>query len=132
MCTDNAGAMKARQAKESLYSRLGKEKKIGVFVDNLYESHKGNDQIGHMFKHVDRDRFVDNVVKFLVAGTGGANKYKGRNMKDVHSGMDITSSDFLAAGGDVQAVMKELKYGENEIQEVVCALVSFVPVVVTK
>ena len=51
-------------------------------------------------------------------------------MSTVHKQMKITNSDFLSAGGDVQAVMKELNYGDDEIQEVVCALVSFVPVVV--
>jgi hypothetical protein len=51
-------------------------------------------------------------------------------MMSVHRDLNITNSDFLSAGGDVGAVMKEMKYGENETQEVVCALVSFVPVVV--
>ena len=53
-------------------------------------------------------------------------------MGTAHRSLKITNADFLAAGGDVNGVMKAMKYGENETQEVVCALVSFVPVVVVQ
>jgi hypothetical protein len=51
-------------------------------------------------------------------------------MAQVHEQFGISYSDFLSAGGDVQTVMKGLGYGEEEIQEAVCFLVSFVPQVV--
>ena len=53
-------------------------------------------------------------------------------MATAHKDFKITNGDFLAAGGDVKAVMAEMSYGENEVQEVVCALTSFVPVVVVQ
>jgi hypothetical protein len=83
-----------------------------------------------MFTHVSKEPFVRNVSDFLVVGTGGAGKYNGKDMASAHKNYNITNADFLSAGGDVQAVMKELNYGANEVQEVICALVSFVPVVV--
>lgn len=130
MCKDATVAMKERQAKKSFYERLGGRKKITVFAGKIYEFHKANKQIGHMFAHTSKGPFVRNVAEFLIVGTGGKGKYAGRDMPSAHKNLDITNSDFLAAGGDVQKVMKELSYGENEIQEVVCALVSFVPVVI--
>ena len=130
MCKEAAPAMKARQEQKSLYLRLGQKKKIEVLVSKLYDAHKSNKDIGHMFKKVRKKPFSRNVVAFLTVGTGGGGKYTGRNMTDAHKHLKITNEDFLAAGGDVNAVMKEMKYGDNEIQEVVCALVSFVPQVV--
>ncbi len=130
MCKEASVAIKERQAKSSLYSRLGERKKITVFVEKLYVAHKNNQQIGHMFKHVPSVPFIKNVTEFLVVGTGGQGKYMGRDMSSAHKDLKVTNTDFLAAGGDVQQVMKELNYGDNEIQEVVCALVNFVPVVV--
>ncbi len=130
MCADNADAIKKRQAANSLYNRLGKKKKITVFASQLYDAHKANKDIGHMFKKVPKKPFVKRVVSFLVAGTGGPGMYEGRGMKEVHAKLNITAADFLAAGGDVNSVMKGLNYGDNEIQEIVCALVSFVPDVV--
>lgn len=131
-CTEATDAMKGRQAAKSLYERLGKEEKIKQFSAKIYEAHKSNQKIGHLFEKIQKGPFVDRVSKFLITGTGGPGKYTGRGMKEVHQAMKITHEDFLAAGGDVQSVMKELSYSENEVQEVVCALVSFVPEVVTQ
>ena len=79
-----------------------------------------------------KDVFVKNVADFLVMGTGGKAEYKGRDMATAHKDFKITNGDFLSAGGDVKAVMAEMSYGDNEVQEVVCALTSFVPVVVAQ
>ncbi len=130
MCTDNKDAMEKRQKANPLYNRLRKKEGITEFVDKLYLAHKTNEKIGHMFQRVPERRFKKNVVAFLTVGTGGKGKYNGGTMKDVHAHLGITPADFLAAGGDVNTVMKGMKFGDNEIQEVVCALVAFVPVVV--
>ena len=132
MCKDSDLTIKARQAKSSLYLRLGEKEKIRTLATNLFMSHTNNKQIGHMFTHVEKGPFVDNVTAFLVMGTGGGGKYTGRSMDAAHKHLKITNADFLSAGDDVQNVMKNLNYGENEIQEVICALVAFVPVVVIK
>jgi truncated hemoglobin YjbI len=130
MCEENKEAITKRQKADALYIRLRKKKGITELVDKLYIAHKTNEKIGHMFERVPAKRFKKNVVAFLTIGTGGEGKYHGGSMKDVHAHLGITPADFLAAGGDVNSVMKQMKYGDNEIQEVVCALVSFVPVVV--
>lgn len=130
MCKDSAHAMKERQAKSALYIRLGEKEKIKTLATNIFTTHTNNKQIGHMFTHIEKGPFVDNVTDFLVIGTGGGGKYSGRSMDVAHKHLKITNADFLSAGGDVQNVMKGMNYGENEIQEVICALVAFVPVVV--
>jgi truncated hemoglobin YjbI len=132
MCADNGEAMKQRQAQKSLYERLGKRQRIQVLSKKILAAHSANPKIGHMFAHVNKAQFVKHVTEFLVVGTGGTAKYTGKDMGTVHRSLHITNADFLAAGGDVNGVMKAMKYGENETQEVVCALVSFVPVVVVQ
>ena len=132
MCSENASAMKQRQQQRSLYSRLGERDGIEKFSTNLYAAHQSNDQIGHRFKGVDQQKFITNVTNFIVSNSGGGGEYQGRNMISVHKSMDITHADFLAAGGDVQAVLKDLGRGENEIQEVVCFLVSLSQEVITR
>lgn len=132
MCTDSGEAIKARQAQKSLYLRLGKRAKIKVWAQKLLDAHSQNKTIGNMFAHVKKDAFVRNVTDFLVAGTGGKSNYRGKDMATAHKNLNITNGDFLSAGGDVQAVMKEMKYGDNEIQEVICSLASFIPVVVVQ
>jgi len=132
MCSDNGAAIQQRQAQKSLYERLGKKPRIQMMAKKIFAAHSANPKIGHLFAHVNKATFVKHVTEFLVLGTGGKGKYTGQDMGMVHRKMHITNADFLSAGGDVGAVMKEMKYGENETQEIVCALVSFVPVVVVQ
>jgi hemoglobin len=132
MCADNGPAIQKRQTEKSLFERLGKEPKIHTLAEKILTAHSKNAKIGHFFAKVKKEVFVKNVTDFLVAGTGGKAEYKGRDMTTVHKDFKITNGDFLAAGGDVKAVMAEMNYGDNEVQEVVCALTSFVPVVVVQ
>jgi len=132
MCADNAAAMQKRQVEKSLYERLGREPKIQTIAEKLLAAHSKNPKIGHLFAKVKKDAFVKNVTDFLVTGTGGKAEYKGRDMGAAHKDLKITNGDFLSAGGDVKAVMAEMSYGENEVQEVLCSLASFVPVVVVQ
>ena len=129
-CIQSADAMKQRQADKSLYLRLGGTPGIKDLSTRLYAAHVANKQIGHLFEHVVREPFIERVTSFLVTHSGGEGTYQGRTMAQVHEKLGITYSDFLAAGGDVQVVMKDLGHGEEEIQEAVCFLVSFVPQVV--
>jgi hemoglobin len=132
MCADNALAIQQRQTEKTLFERLGKEPKIQTLAEKIFGAHSKNAKIGHFFTRVKKDSFVKNVADFLVVGTGGKAEYKGKDMASAHQDFKITNGDFLAAGGDVKAVMVEMGYGENEVQEVVCALTAFVPVVVVQ
>ena len=132
MCSAAAEAMQARHDKKSLYKRLGERKKIKTFITNLYNAHLKNKQINHMFENVEKESFIGHATDFFVIGTGGKAKYTGRDMGSAHKHLKITNADFMSAGGDVQNTMKSMNYGEPEIQEVVCKLASFVPVVVVQ
>jgi len=124
MCAENAEAMAARQTEKSLYERLGGEEKIHEIVVEIVRLHGINPVIKHTLEGVDEARLIHGVTQFLVAGSGGPAEYKGRNMVDAHSHLELTNAEFLAAGGDVMQGMKNKECGEAEIQEVVCVLVS--------
>jgi len=68
----------------------------------------------------------------LVVGTGGEGEYNGRSMPDSHARLEMTNADFLAAGGDLGAAMKNAGWGENEQQELLCAFVGLRGEVVTR
>lgn len=130
MCADNAKAIEARQKEKSFYIRLGKREGIAKFSKNLYEAHKVNPKISHMFKNVPEQPFLNNVIEMVVIGSGGEGNYTGRDMVTAHKHLGVTNQDFLDAGADVQKVMKNLGYGENEIQEMICMLAAQIPQVV--
>jgi hypothetical protein len=53
-------------------------------------------------------------------------------MPSAHAHLELSKADFLSAGGDVTAAMQNLGYGEEEIQEFVCILVSMKDLVITR
>ena len=132
MCSENASVIKHRQKVQSLYSRLGERPGIETFAAKLFASHQANTEIGHFFKNVPEKPFVKNVTDFISVNSGGGGEYTQRDMSTVHKDLGISLGDFLAAGRDVESVLTDLGHGENEIQEVICFLVSLSPTVITR
>lgn len=124
MCAGSAEIRSERQAAESLYERLGGYDRILALTNEVVRLHKQNDAIKHMFEHVDSEKLAKHVADFMAAGTGGTAKYTGRDLPTSHANLNLTDTDFLSAGGDIIQAMQNLEYGQDEIDEVVCILVS--------
>jgi len=124
MCEANAADRTARHAETTLYERLGKEQGIGRLTREIVRMHKQNDAIGHLFEDIADDLVAKRVADFMISGMGGPSVYENRpTLPDSHRHMKLTNADFMTAGVDVIQAMKNLEYGQNEIDEVVCALV---------
>ncbi len=132
MCQETATARGERQAKEPLYFRLGGDEKIATLFWKVVARHRVNEPIKHLMEGVDDKILVEHLVDFVSAGTGGGAEYTGRSMPAAHAHLKLTDADFLAAGGDIVASMKEMEYGQNEIDEFMCILMSLKDQVVLK
>jgi hemoglobin len=124
MCADTEQARAQRQADEALYNRLGGYDRIHDFTSEVVRLHKQNDAIKGMFTYVDGDRLAKHVADFVASGTGGPQSYTGRAMPAAHANLKLTDADFLSAGGDIVTAMQTMGYGQNEIDEMLCILVS--------
>ena len=124
MCSESEEARAKRQTDEPLYFRLGSYDRILEFTTEVVRLHKQNEAIREMFTYVDSEASAKHVADFISAGTGGPHAYTGRTMPAIHTELKLTDADFLSAGGDIVTAMKTMGYGENEIQEFVCILVS--------
>ncbi len=132
MCTDTEQARAQRHAAQPLYERLGGSDRIHELTTEIVRLHNQNDAIKEMFVDVDSAELAKHVADFMAAGTGGEATYTGRPMPAAHQHLHLTDADFLAAGGDIVTAMQSLGYGQNEIDEVVCILVSLKDQVVLK
>jgi len=131
MCEANAEARAARHADTTLYSRLHEAKGINALTQEIVRLHLENGQIKQMFEGLDNDLVAKRVADFMISGTGGPAVYKDRpTLPDSHRHLKLTNSEFMAAGADVIQAMKNLDYGQDEIDEVVCILVALRPMVV--
>ena len=124
MCAATEEARTQRQVDEPLYFRLGGYDRIHEFTTEVVRLHDQNPTIMGMLTHVDNDALAKNVADFIAAGTGGPESYTGRSLPASHANLKLTDADFLSAGGDIVTAMKTMGYGEDEITEFVCILVS--------
>jgi len=124
MCSDTEVERAERHAAEALCVRLGGYERIHELTREVVRLHNQNDAIKHMFVHVDAEGLARKVADFVASGTGGPQTYSGRDLPSSHENLHLTDADFLSAGNDIVTAMQTKGYGQNEIDEVVCILVS--------
>jgi hemoglobin len=130
MCADTAEARAQRQAETPLYDRLGGYDKIEEFINEVVRLHFENEALDRIMVGIDGDSLAKNVTDFVSTGTGGPKVYTGRDLTSAHAHLHLTDADFLAAGGDIIHAMQTMEYGQDEIDEFVCILVSMKDLVV--
>lgn len=108
----------------TLYERLGAWEGITRIVEDTVTLHERNPAIGRHFKDIDRPRLVASVTAFFVAGTGGPNRYEGRDMTPAHAHMGLNEADFNAAVADVIRSLAQNGIGKREQDEVRSILLS--------
>jgi len=124
MCTETEEARTERQAADSLYNRLGGYDRILELTTKVVANHRVNEEIKRTMEGVDDKMLAKHVADFVAAGTGGTAEYTGRDLPSSHAHLKLTDADFLSAGGDIVKAMKSMEYGQNEIDEFLCILVS--------
>jgi len=132
MCADTEAARVERQTEKPLYYRLGEYDAIFELTSEIVRLHNINPDFTRFMGDVDGEQLAKNVADFISTGTGGPKVYTGRDMPSSHAHLELSSADFLSAGSDVNQAMLNQGYGEEEIQEMLCILVSMKDLVITK
>jgi len=117
-----------KEPPKSLYERLGGEPGITLVVDDFFSKCVADPALnftrrGHT-NHWDGTTeeviaFKKHLVQFIEAHTGGPQKYEGRDMAVVHTGMDISQSEWEVAVADLKAAMTDNKVGDKEQNELI-------------
>ena len=113
----------------TLYDRLGSWDGIHQIVTDTIANHEKNPSIAHYFQDVDKDKLAAHVTAFFAAGTGGPNKYEGRDMTSAHANMGLSNDDFDKAVADVLLALDQNGIGDTEKAEVATILESLRPAV---
>lgn len=104
-----------------LYDRLGGRAGIDKLVDRIVELHLQNDVAGPRYRALDTgaiDHAREKVKEFLAAGSGGPVEYTGRSMLETHTGMNVSSAEFVAVVDDILQAMDEMDYPRPVCDEV--------------
>lgn len=110
---------------ESLYQRLGGAERIAAVVDDALDRHAVNPLLAPRFRGKDLPRLKVLGTQFFCSGSGGPQKYEGRDMRTTHAGMNANEQELIAAIDDFVAALQAQGVGQTEVNEVVAILYSF-------
>ena len=115
---------------KSLYERLGGAKGIAALVDDIVEAHMANPVISARFlpyrSQPERLAAVKQHTRnFLGAGTGGPEKYEGRDMRTAHRGMNVNAEEYMATVDDILATLEKHRIDEAARKDVLAIAWSF-------
>lgn len=92
----------------SLYDRLGGAQGISGIVDDVIESHLRNPLVNTRFRNVkDIEHSKKMAREFFAAGSGGPEKYTGKDMLAAHQGMNISEQEYLAVVDDIMGALEK-------------------------
>ncbi len=102
----------------SLYERIGGAESLRRIACDLVDAHIANPIIAPRFRAMDPEVAKQHAFEFFCMGSGGAEPYTGRDMREVHTGMNVSEQEYLATVDDLMQVLSNNKIGEREQQEV--------------
>ena len=92
---------------DSLYQQLGEREGIANVVEDLLYLIVDDDRINQQFKGMDVDQFHHNLTDQLCELSGGPCTYTGREMRELHSDMAITNTQFNALAENLILAMEQ-------------------------
>lgn len=108
---------------KTLYERLGGSQGIAALVDDIVAAHMANPVIGARFlpyrSQPERLPTVKQHLRdFLGAGSGGPEKYEGRDMRAAHRGMNVSGEEYVATIDDILATLAKHQIDEATRKDV--------------
>jgi hemoglobin len=109
---------------KSLFERLGGTEGITSLANDLIDNHLINKTIATRFAKSDVPKLKNAAATFFIAGTGGPDVYKGKDVLAAHKGMNISAIEFMAVLDDTLTALKKHKIEQREQEEVLFILYS--------
>jgi len=92
---------------DSLYQELGEREGIANVVEDLLYLIVDDERINQQFKGMDVAQFHHNLTDQLCELSGGPCTYTGREMRELHSDMAITNTQFNALAENLILAMEQ-------------------------
>ncbi len=106
----------------SLFDRLGGKAAITAVVIDFRTRVAKDARINAKFARTDIPRLDAMLIDQVCEATGGPFRYTGRNMRDSHQGMKVTTGEFNALVEDLVATLNAFKVPKAEQDELLAIL----------
>ena len=102
---------------QTLYERLGGKNAIGAVVEDFVARCANDGRINGKFAKSDIPRLKKMLIDQVCEATGGPCTYAGRDMKETHAGMGVTSGEFDALVQDLVASLDQFDVSKGDQNE---------------
>lgn len=122
---------------QTLYEQLGKREGISKIVKDAIETHMNNPKVSARFLPLkDKPEYLEVItqhsIDFFSAGSGGPEVYKGKDMVTAHTGMNISSGEYMEVVDDIFVALDKNSIGEETKKEVLSILWSLKGMIISK
>ncbi|MCR8914208.1 group 1 truncated hemoglobin [Marinobacter panjinensis] len=112
---------------ETLYQKLGERSGIANIVEDLLYLIVEDDRINEQFRGVDVRQFHTNLTDQLCELSGGPCTYSGRKMRESHSDMNVTDTQFNALAENLILAMEQNNIATGAQNRLIKKLVPLYP-----
>ena len=115
--------METNQNEKSIYERLGGHIGIEAIVDDIVHLHMTNPAVKARFLPLkdNPQHFAEvrqHLINFLASGSGGPEKYNGRDMPTAHKGMNISQGEYMNVVDDIMKALDKNSIDEQTKKDV--------------
>lgn len=114
----------------SLYDRLGGKDAIAAVVEDFVAACADDSRINAKFAKSDIARLKTMLVDQVCEATAGPCTYMGRDMKETHTGMGVTTGEFDALVDDLVSTLDRFSVPPAEREELLGLLAPLKPDIV--
>jgi len=116
----------------TIYERLGGADAVDAVVDEFYDRVLADEALEPYFEGVDTEILHDHQVRFISHVAGGPVEYDGRTMAAAHVDLGITDEDFDRVADHLDASLRTFDVPASDRTELLDAVESLRPDVVSK
>ena len=120
------------QSADATYQGLGGQAGIKKIVATLVPLLQSDPRTAETFKDIDMARIAMRLEEQFCELSGGPCRYKGKDMKDIHDGLNITNAQFNALAEDLQVAMDAAGVNSRVQNRLLAKLAPMQKIVVTK
>ena len=107
---------------ESLFEKYGGIETVAAVVHDFYEDVLADDTLSPFFEGVDMDSLIEHQVMLFSQYMGGPANYSGRELRDAHTHIRITTAHFDKVAEILQAVLGDYNVAPDDIMTIMAVV----------
>lgn len=127
-----ASHVHARAADDAVFQGLGGKPGIKKIVDTLIPLVLADPRIKESFTDIDMKNLAMRLEEQFCMLSGGPCVYKGKEMREIHDGLNITNAQFNALAEDLQIAMDKVGVAPRVQNKLIAKLAPMQRTIVTK